>query len=176
MIDYSADISKSVFEGMPPHKRKARRLALIGLYLHDLRRQSDDLVAFAESTRERVQMSCETIQLEWLLNREFDTNFSTNWPFTKPIYIVNETIRNDAEFYYTQVEGLDEVYRYALVEDMQLYSQPFFSYRSDEFEQTISAKVYYAADMGLTSEDMTRLRGLLARYIFLGKRYIIIQY
>lgn len=175
-MNYNIDFQKSIWELMPPHKRQNKRFEMLQLFLAGLVSLHEDFLVYIDQMLERVNLSCETIALEYLLNKTFDPNFNTNWPATKPIYITNQSFSSTAQYSFTEGEQLDELYSTLMSENNSAYAVEDYSFLSSEFVAASDARVNIALSLNLTAQDIIKLRGLLARYIFLGKKYIITYY
>lgn len=178
-MSFEIDISKSVWENMPPRKRFAKRFELIQLYNWWFQVMNEEFLAFVEETRERIQLSCETIQMEWYLNKIFDPNFAANWPATKKIYIENAAVSLDEEYsFLPEEETTDEVYTFLPSEDggLEADTHALYSFLPSEYEQDVDLTVYYSSDLAITNAQESQMEAYVKRYLFMGKKVRLEEY
>ncbi len=152
-MKYEVDIKKSLWETLLPHKRHEKRIALIELYLSHFQTMNNEFVQFVDETRERVNISCETIVLEWFLNKKFDPDFENNWPNTKRIYIQSANVTIPAQYSWLDIEATEEEISYTKAEENEAYFEPEFSFLQSEGEEQTGNTVYYPASMMTANQE-----------------------
>ncbi|RKR83174.1 hypothetical protein BDD43_3376 [Mucilaginibacter gracilis] len=140
------------------------RLAWLTALVSPLEQTRDDVfITFRNEAIEKARYNCQTIILQSILNKVFNTGNKTD------IYIKNSDEFTEHTNLFNEAEGYPAIYLYNEGE-----GRPIYLFNESEFEQVYDFVVYVPTAIYNASLDV--LKAWIDKYKFSGINYNIIAY
>lgn len=124
----------------------------------------DMFVTYRADAIERARYNSQTIILQSILNKAFDTGNKTD------IYIKNSDEFVTPTYLNNEAEGYEALWVFNYSED----KEPIYLFNEAEYNQAYDFRVYVPAVIYNSSYD--QIRGIIEQYVFGGINYIILSY